>query len=130
MNAVQKAGTIIFSRKNPNKILLLYQKKYNDFSFPKGHVENNESLEECALRETKEETGLDVEILSILNKTSYSNKYDGNVEVTFFIARSLNDENINPEKGCLTYWVGIDEALQKVSYENLRTLLNTLKEKS
>ena len=130
MNAVQKAGTIVFSQKNPNKILLLYQKKYDDFSFPKGHVENNESLKECALRETKEETGLDVEILSILNKTSYSNKYDGNVEVTFFIARSLNDENINPEKGCLTYWVEIDEALQKVSYENLRSLLNTLKEKS
>lgn len=130
MTIVQKAGTIVFSKKDPNKILLLYQKKYNDFSFPKGHLENNETLEECAIRETKEETGLDVELLYVLDKTYYSNKHDGKVEVTFFVARSLNDETVNPEKGCLVYWIKLEEALQKLSYKNLQTLLHKLKEKS
>ena len=130
MVIVQKAGTIVFSKKDPNKILLLYQKKYNDFSFPKGHVENNETLEECAIRETKEETGLDVELLYVLDKTYYSNKHDGKVEVTFFVARSLDDRTVNPEKGCSVYWIKLEDALQKLSYKNLQTLLLKLKEKS
>jgi len=43
---------------------LLLQKKtkgnYKGYVFPGGHVEPRESIVECAIRETKEETGLDI----------------------------------------------------------------------
>ena len=125
---VQKAGTVVLSKDNPEKILLLYQKKYNDFSFPKGHVENAESLEDCAIRETKEETGLDVKLLRLLNVTTYSNKHDGNVEVSFFLARSLDDAVVKPEAGCQVLWMDYETAMQKLSYENLKTVLKAVKE--
>lgn len=130
MSVVQKAGAIVFSQKDPEKILLLYQEKHNDFSFPKGHLENNETLEQCAIRETKEETGLDIEILYKLDTTLYTNQTDGNVELTFFVARSLDDACSNPEKGCNLLWMTYEEAYNKLSYENLRLILNKLKENS
>ena len=64
------------------------------WSFPKGHQDEGESDIETALRETKEETGLDVEIIDdtpiktghlIHGGTAYK-------EILLFLARPLNDE--------------------------------------
>ena len=54
---VEKAGCILINKEN-NKIGLIYRQKQKDYSFPKGHRESEESLIECAIRETAEETGL------------------------------------------------------------------------
>ena len=48
-----KAGTILINKDN---ICLIYRDIHNDYSFPKGHLEKNESLKECDIRETEEET--------------------------------------------------------------------------
>jgi 8-oxo-dGTP diphosphatase len=53
---ILKAGCILLDLNN-NKVGLVYRRKHNDFSFPKGHLEKGETLEECAIRETEEETG-------------------------------------------------------------------------
>lgn len=44
-------------------LLLLYHRKLNSWLPPGGHVEEGELPHEAALREAKEETGLDVELL-------------------------------------------------------------------
>jgi len=40
------------------EVLLVHRPQYDDWTFPKGKVEEGESDEECALREVEEETGL------------------------------------------------------------------------
>ncbi len=40
-----------------DEVLLIFTKRYNDFSFPGGGVDPNESLEDGLLRELNEETG-------------------------------------------------------------------------
>jgi len=45
------------------KILFLNHKKYGIWLQPGGHVEPGETPDEAAVRETKEETGLDVEVV-------------------------------------------------------------------
>lgn len=45
------------------KILLIFHKKFNKWLPPGGHIEENETADEAALREVKEETGLDVELI-------------------------------------------------------------------
>lgn len=55
------AGVIL--RDDTNRILLVLGKKHNKWSFPKGHVEEEDLTgESCAERECKEETGLEVSI--------------------------------------------------------------------
>ncbi|MFH1444525.1 MAG: NUDIX domain-containing protein [Candidatus Peregrinibacteria bacterium] len=46
-----------------NRTLLLWHKRLKRWMPPGGHVDENESPEETAQRECKEETGLDVEII-------------------------------------------------------------------
>lgn len=57
------AGVIL---KQDNKYLLLQEKQpkaYMLWNFPAGRVDVGESLEEAAIRETKEESGYDVELI-------------------------------------------------------------------
>ena len=45
-----------------NKVLLLYNKKLNNWTPPGGHIEEGEKPCESVIREAKEETGYDIEI--------------------------------------------------------------------
>ena len=47
---------MFLDKKETKEIALIYRKKQEDYSFPKGHVENGESLKDAAIRETAEET--------------------------------------------------------------------------
>ena len=40
-----------------NQILLIYTKRYNDYSIPGGGVDSHENIEDGLLRELQEETG-------------------------------------------------------------------------
>ena len=53
--SVKKAGSILVN-KETKKIGLVYRTKKDDYSFPKGHLEKDETLQECAIREIIEET--------------------------------------------------------------------------
>lgn len=58
---IRGAGVIL--RDKANRILLVLGRNHDKWSFPKGHLESKDpSPEECAMRETKEETGLTVDI--------------------------------------------------------------------
>ena len=53
---ILKAGTVLINLKN-KEICLVYNKDDKSYAFPKGHLEKGETLQECAIRETEEETG-------------------------------------------------------------------------
>ena len=57
---------IICNNDKGEKYFVLVERKYPPYgwSLPGGHLEEGESLEECAAREAKEETSLDVRILA------------------------------------------------------------------
>jgi 8-oxo-dGTP pyrophosphatase MutT (NUDIX family) len=48
---------------NENQVLLHFHKKLGKWLPPGGHLEENETPPECAIREAKEETGLDIAII-------------------------------------------------------------------
>ena len=54
------AGIVL--RNEKKEYLLVLGREHRKWSFPKGHIEDGESWQECAQRETFEETGLTVSI--------------------------------------------------------------------
>jgi ADP-ribose pyrophosphatase YjhB (NUDIX family) len=58
------------------KVLLVYHKKLDVWLYPGGHIEKNENSDEALLREVKEETGLEIEIISKKDESLSDNKND------------------------------------------------------
>ena len=71
IEATSCGGVVIFR----GKVLLLYKRykhKYEGWVLPKGTVETGESYKETALREVKEETGAECEIVKYIDKSHYT----------------------------------------------------------
>ena len=59
------AGAFIYRKSTFGISLLLLKKEGRDaYDLPKGHIEKGETAEQAAIREIKEETGLDVELFT------------------------------------------------------------------
>lgn len=57
INNVIKRAKIIVENSN-NEVLLCYS--HNNYQLPGGHVEDDESFDECVVREVKEEVGIEI----------------------------------------------------------------------
>lgn len=128
---MNKAGCILIN-KELKKIGLVYRKKLNDYSFPKGHLEENETLSECAVRETTEETGRDCKLISDkeIGVIEYTN-YEGQIKTYMFLAldKGKTNKKIAEKDKEEVVWVNYNEVESKLSYQNLKDFWNKVKEK-
>ena len=105
--------------------VLLIQQKNGHWGFPKGHIEDDETERNAAIRETKEETNIDVEIQGSRRYTeSYITDKGNFKEVIYYIAKKINGEAKRQESEVKALkWVTISEALELLTYDNTRDLL-------
>ena len=66
---VRAAGGVVV--RDDGRVLVVHRPKYDDWTFPKGKADPGESDEECALREVREETGLECVLEDELPQTRY-----------------------------------------------------------
>ena len=124
----QKAGVILI---HPviHKIGLVYREKQKDYSFPKGHLEANETLPECAVRETAEETKRDCRLIS--DKEIGIIRYNSPTEVCevyMYLAEDTGDsDNASPEVHELK-WVDWGNVEKLLTYQNLKDFWNEVKD--
>lgn len=122
----EKSCGAVVIRKKDNKIeTLVIQMLGGHWSFPKGHVENNETEIETALREIKEETNLDVVVDTRFREiTTYSPKPGVLKDVIYFVAISKNgDFTIQETELKSAKWMDIHKALEQVTYEDDKKIL-------
>ncbi|MDD6272682.1 MAG: NUDIX domain-containing protein [bacterium] len=128
MNKIDKSGCIVFN-KDKTKVALIYRDFRNDYTFPKGHIENNESLIECAIRETEEE----IKIKPIIENENQCyietyESFEGIVNVYYYIAY---DGGISDNKSLDTHevlWTSIDDVENKLSYDSTIKMWKKIKE--
>lgn len=124
MRKEKSCGSLVF---NDDKILIV---KHNlgHWDFPKGHVENNETEEETAIREVKEETNIDIEVDSRYRYViTYSPKKGVIKDVVYFLGKATSFNCKNQEEEIeLVEFVPISEALEKLTYDNAREVLQKL----
>lgn len=118
----KSCGAIIIHKEDNNKYMVLLVKNHNGryWSFPKGHVEKGENEHQTAIREIKEETGLDVEIVESFREVSDYCPY-GKIRkrVVFFMAQTFStDVRIQKEEIDSYIWVDLFDVHNKCSYEN------------
>lgn len=108
-----------------NGKVLLIQQKNGHWGFPKGHIEDDETERNAAIRETKEETNIDVEILEGRRYTENYITDKGNYkEVIYYIAKRINGEAKRQESEVKALkWVPLKEAIDVLTYDNTRDLL-------
>ncbi|MDE6776190.1 MAG: NUDIX domain-containing protein, partial [Ruminococcus sp.] len=94
----KSCGAIVYRKYHGNtEILLIKHLNSGHWSFPKGHVEADESETDTARREIKEETNIDVIIDPTFRETvTYSPKKDTLKVVVYFLAKARN-VNICPQ---------------------------------
>lgn len=126
----KSCGGIIYRRYHGNiEILLIKHINSGHWSFPKGHVEGEETEEQTAVREIKEETGVDVMLDTSFRETvTYSPKKDIHKEVVYFLGKARHYELIpQQEEVSAAKWVDIGHASAVLTYENDRAIVGKIR---
>jgi 8-oxo-dGTP pyrophosphatase MutT (NUDIX family) len=116
MDVIHAAGGVVVA---DGKVVIVHRPKYDDWSFPKGKLDEGETFEEAALREVEEETGLTCALGEFLGEVQYGLE-SGNRKVVRFwkmrvLSGTIEDREATSEVD-LIEWVGFDAAPGRLSY--------------
>lgn len=100
------------------------------WGLPKGAVSEHETPEQAAVREVREETGLDAEITSKLDTIEYYFRAGDTLIhkfVDFFLMQHRSGE-LQPQLDEVddAVWVPLEEAVERASFDSERKLLKQL----
>ena len=105
-------------------VMLVHRPKYDDWTLPKGKVEEGEELVDAAVREVREESGWECELGRELEQTRYTLP-DGREKVVHWWemwARHRGPWEPNDEVDDVL-WVPLNDLPAMISYESERALL-------
>jgi len=137
---------LLITQEQPGKVLLVHHKKHNCWIQQGGHVEKDENPFEAALREGREETGLDLspwlkldppidEYAQVLPTPDYTAEYliparadePEHFHVDWlYVIRLPEEVNVQLEESAASEigWFTLEETLKLPMFENTRYLLH------
>ena len=122
----RSCGAVVFRKINEDyRYLLIRNRRSSNWSFPKGHVEAGETLEETAKREVFEETGLRIDIIpGFISKSQYSIQNRIQKTVQIYVASTKDTQTrIQIEEIEDYVWLTYENALKNLKFENDKTIL-------
>jgi diadenosine hexaphosphate hydrolase (ATP-forming) len=119
---VEGAGGVVRNARGDVLLIRYPRSRGGTWTFPKGHVEPGETLEQTAVREVLEEGGVRVEILAPLGTTEYVNARGTPRRIHWFAMRT-NATRATPEAGFSAGFYTAEHALKHLSHAENRALL-------
>lgn len=126
------AGGVVYKKVGSKIKILMIEDKYFKLTIPKGKQEAGETLPETALREIKEETGIEGVVIKPLKKIyyQYSDHARGRIdkEVTYYLVEATGGQiKVQIEEINQAFWLDLAEAREvqlKKGYNNNQEVFN------
>ncbi|MEK6289037.1 MAG: NUDIX domain-containing protein [Acidobacteriota bacterium] len=124
MSKVAEAGGIVvrFDDATPRILIVKAKQNPNHWIFPKGHIEAGECAKEAAIREVREEAGIEATVLSRAGALEFD--YEGEtIEVEFYVlayTRTLGGGEQRESRWCMP-----EEALNLLTFDDAKDMLRS-----
>ena len=128
------AGGVVFRIDGGLPLYLLIRDSYQNWGFPKGHLEQGEVPEAAALREVSEETGLsDLSVRGAIETIDWFFRFRGQLIHKFchFFLMETRESSTLPQRAegiTACRWSRYEDATSLVSYANARDVLRRAQE--
>ena len=126
----KKAGAVVYAKSNDKIYFAFVHDVFGYWTLSKGSIEEGETEEQGAIREIKEEMGVDIKIIETLGRNEYiaNHPEKGKIrkQVVFFLGEAeYGDLTLEKEKGGLddAQWFPMEEVPGLKMYENMIPLL-------
>jgi len=127
MKYIKSCGFVVYKELTDSRLYLIVLNSSGEYGFPKGHVEGEETEYETAIRELKEETGLEVQIIEgFRRQIEYEFPHKANVmkRSVYFLGKCTKEDVICQESEILeALFVPIETALKQLSFEDTKNIL-------
>ena len=117
---IDAAGGVVV---RDGRVLLVHRPRYDDWTFPKGKLDQGESFEDAALREVAEETGVRCSLGRELSATRYQVRDRPKLVRYWLMAPEAETEFVPNDETDQIRWVTPDEARGLLTYDHDRDLL-------
>ena len=122
------AGGAVFKKRKNKTFWLLTQPKGTDrWQLPKGQIEKGENSQKTALREVKEETGVEGEIIDKIDKISWWFVQEGEkiykTAVFYLIEAKKENSHFDKNEVAQIGWFSYDKAYQKLTFKPEKEIL-------
>jgi 8-oxo-dGTP pyrophosphatase MutT (NUDIX family) len=123
------AGGVVFRVEDGQPLYLLIRDSYQNWGFPKGHLESGEAPEVAATREVAEETGvLALSVRGTIDTIDWFFRFRGQLihKVCHFYLMETTESSTQPQHAegiTACKWTRFDEAELLISYPNAREVL-------
>lgn len=116
-------GVVVDMSKGKPRYLLIHRPRYDDWSLPKGKLNQAEKHRDAALREVKEETGLVCHILARLSPVNYITPNGNPKQVKYWLMRTSGGEFVRNDEVDEITWVKRSQAMRLLTHVHDQAVL-------
>jgi len=126
---VLAAGGLVWRQgaHNAHEVVVVHRPRYDDWTLPKGKLDPGETLEECALREVAEETGLRCRLGALVGDVTYVDHKDRTKLVRYWEMTVESGAPTPNDEADEVRWLSLDEVSAILSYPHDLPMVEALR---